>query len=421
MRILYSISIYLYTVGVRLFAIFGNHKAELWIKGRKNWRSKYSEILKNDNRPSIWFHCASLGEFEQGRPVIEEIRKRNPYAKIILTFFSPSGYEIRKNYPVTDHVFYLPPDLTANAKYFVSLLNPKAVLFIKYDFWFNYLNELNVRKIPVYFISSGFRKNQIFFSPAGKYFLNILRNVNHYFLQNKTSGEILSAHNILNYTVSGDTRYDRVKSNSLSAICPQEIKNFANEKLLIVCGSTWPADEDIIFKILDSELKKRIKLVFAPHEVHAANIIRLKNKSDNLLGIGSTALFSESIGKNTQDSAVLIIDCIGILGSAYKCAHIAYVGGGMKNALHNILEPAAFGKPVLMGNNHSKYPEAKALEIAGGAFSFGDSGELKKHLIRLIDDKILYTKAENSAKMFVSRNCGATNSIIDKLISDKII
>lgn len=401
MFIFYNTSVRLYAFGIRIASIF-NDKAKLWIEGRKNLLSKIKNELKNSTN-HIWIHCASLGEYEQAKPFIEKLKLKYPKEKIVVTFFSPSGYEYRKNDPLIDYCFYLPIDTISNAKKLVDTINPKMVFFVKYEFWINYINYLKKKNIPTYLISGVFRTNQIFFKWYGKWFKNVLFNFTHFFVQNEKSKALLHNHGIKNVTVSGDTRFDRVFENSKNPKPLPIIDSFKNNRLLLVGGSTWNEEEEILSKI-NSEI---FKIIIAPHDIsetHIKNIEQLFHQN--------CIRYSQSTIDNIKDFNVLIIDNIGILSNIYQYSDIALIGGGFKNALHNILEPASFGNVVFFGPQHQKYHEAKDLMDYNGGFEITDVKDFEKKLHITTSDIDKYKK---NCSNFVKNNIGATSTILSFL------
>jgi 3-deoxy-D-manno-octulosonic-acid transferase len=387
---------------------------------------------------TAWFHCASLGEFEQGRPVIEAFRKTNPDWKIALTFFSPSGYEIRKNYEGADQIFYLPLDTKKNAGKFIQAISPSLVIFVKYEFWFRYLDILHSQKIPVYVISAIFRQNQHFFKWYGGWALKQLRKVTGFFVQDEASAELLRAKGIGQVVVSGDTRFDRVASIAEKAKPFPLVEKYAGIVPVFLAGSTWPADEVLILKLIEIHGDK-MKFIIAPHEVSVARIEALKEK---VLGLGSlvggrqdeignleledenpepgtrnpgTVLFSELNDENANRAGVLIVDGIGYLSHLYQYATIAYIGGGFGVGIHNILEAATFGKPVIFGPNYQKFREAIELIETGGAFSVNTSRQLNHRTIELLQDQEFYQKSSQTCSNYISQKKGATCIILSHI------
>lgn len=407
---LYSISIAFYAVAIRMAALF-NEKAKLFIAGRKNWEQNL--ISKIDPTAKyIWVHCASLGEFEQGRPLIEAIKEQFHEYKIVLTFFSPSGFEIRKNYALADVVAYLPLDTKQNALTFISFVNPEKVFFVKYEYWFNYINELHTRKIPLYLVSAIFRKEQLFFSktPWGKWYLKMLLNIEHLFVQNEISGDLLKSVGIKNYTVSGDTRFDRVAAIAAGVKEIPPIEKFKDNSLLLVAGSTWKPDEEFLAAFINQS--NNIKFIIAPHEVSAANVSRLKQSITKPVIEYSKVKEDEIAGHQ-----VIIIDSIGLLSSLYRYGDIAYIGGGFGVGIHNILEAATFGLPVVFGPNYRKFKEAVDLTAEGGAFTIDSQAGLNDALYKLIENETFRTSAAEISKNYVAKNVGSTAVIIKKVFN----
>ena len=337
---------------------------KLGVSGRKEtFNILKSKVSSTDK--TIWFHCASLGEYEQGLPVFEDIRKHYPNFKIVLSFFSPSGFEIRKNTPIADVVVYLPLDTKKNAQTFVDLVHPELVLFVKYEIWPNYLKVLKSKGIETLLISALFRKEQIHFKWHGGLMRNALSKFEHIFVQDKASKTLLESINLNNVSVSGDTRFDRVSNqlkvdNNISGI-----ENFKGGSICVVCGSTWPEDERLLTEYINTYKRYNTKFIIAPHNIKNKQIEQLQNQ----LHVKSI-LYSEVVIKDISKYNILIIDCIGLLSKIYSYADVAYVGGAVgKTGLHNILEPAVFGVPIVIGENHGKFPEARALKTLGGLIS----------------------------------------------------
>jgi len=384
-------------------------KMKLFIDGRKNVFSDLSGKIDPSGQ-TIWFHAASLGEYEQGLPVIEKIKVKYPSHQIILTFFSPSGFEVRKNNAVADVTVYLPLDTKSNAKKFLDLVHPELVFFIKYEYWPNYLNELKKRNITTYLISGIFRDNQMFFKWYGGFYRKALDAFDHFFVQNVRSKELLFKLGKTNVTVSGDTRFDRVaaileKDNSLDFI-----REFRNETVTIVVGSSWPKDENLIVDYINST-NNNVKFIIAPHNIKAEQIAQLKNSISR-----KTVLYSEKENKNLSDFDVFLIDTIGILTKIYSYADIAYVGGGFGNpGVHNILEPATFGVPIVIGPNFSHFAEAIALVSNGGCVSVSNQDELDEAFENLIRNEDIRNEKGSICSTFVQMNKNATEIILKQI------
>jgi 3-deoxy-D-manno-octulosonic-acid transferase len=406
---IYNIGIIGYLLILKLAALF-NAKAKLFLEGRKN----IFETLKNSlhaNDEPIWFHFASLGEFEQGRSVLEKLKASIPKQKIVVTFFSPSGYEIRKNYPLAD-VFYLPLDTARNARRFIEIVNPKMAIFTKYEFWFHYFNTLNKKQIPLYLISGIFRKEQVFFKGYGGFYRNILNFVSHFFVQNEESVQLLNSVGLTNVSLSGDTRFDRVYENANQPKKLAEIESFCGNSPVFIGGSTWLADEKLIADLTDKYADW--KFIIAPHEIDAAHIeeievlfpnsTRFSNLQSNFENSQITNLNPIAI-----ESQILIIDNIGMLSSLYQYASIGYIGGGFGAGIHNTLEAAAFGLPVIFGPKYDKFQEAKDLISINAGKSITNTEELIDAFEFFKDNK----QASTAAKNYVANKKGATEMIIE--------
>jgi 3-deoxy-D-manno-octulosonic-acid transferase len=409
---LYNISIYIYLIVIR-FASFFNRKAGLWTQGRKDIFDRISEALENEPtgeaRKIALFHCASLGEFEQGRPVIEEFRARFPAYKVFLTFFSPSGYEIRKNYGDADYIFYLPADTRNNAEKFISIVNPRMAFFIKYEYWFNLLRGLRKKEIPVYIISAIFRPGQHFFKWYGSWFREQLKLVSWFFLQDKESAELLTKIGISSFSVTGDTRFDRVCEISAQIHPFPLVEKFCEDSQVILAGSTWPEDEDILFPMMVKS-GSSVKFIIAPHETHPERISSLVSR----LKIPALK-YSEASNENIHEFRILIIDYIGILAHLYKYPFLAYIGGGFGSGVHNILEAAAFGIPVVFGPGYKKFREARDLVVSGGAFTISDANQFIKITNQLLNEPLRYSESSEICYEYVQGHKGATEKILKKI------
>ena len=405
MKLLYDLSLRTYKIAINI-AKFFNEKAHLFHSGRKNIFENFKKNVDFKEK-NIWFHCASLGEFEQGRPLIEIIKKKYPDYKIIITFFSPSGYEVRKTYKQADFISYLPLDSSINAEKFIQIVQPKLVFFIKYEFWFYYLKTLKKYDIPCFLISGIFRKNQMFFKFYGKWYARILENFTHLFVQNKTSFELLQKIGIQNLSIAGDTRFDRVLKISETPKKFHLIEKFKQNKTILVAGSTWKKDENILIQYIKNN-KNSLKFIIAPHEIHQDNINRLIHE------IGENVVaYSKANEKNIQDFKVLIIDNIGMLSSIYQYGEIAYVGGAFGKGLHNILEPATFGVPIFFGTKYQKFQEAIDLINLKSAFSIKNFEMFEEQINILLNDKIFFKKTGEISKKYILDNKGGTKKILD--------
>lgn len=407
---MYSIFIKLVGFILKLVALF-DEKIRLGVQGRSNSFKLIESSIKQNDR-TLWFHCASLGEYEQGLPVFKELRKSYPEHKIVLTFFSPSGYEIRKNTDVADVTAYLPLDTKANAKKFIDLVHPEISVFVKYDIWPKYLKQLKQKKLKAYLISAAFRPKQIYFKWYGSQFMNALQSFDHIFVQNSSSKYLLEDHGFENVTITGDTRFDRVFSQLRLDNNLPIIEDFIKNSVCTVIGSSWPADEAILIPYINEKASKYFKFIIAPHEIKDSNINRLLNdlKSPTLL---YSEIIEETNNSSLEDAQVLIIDNIGLLSKIYSYANIAYIGGAMGHTgLHNILEPAVFGVPIVIGKNHSKFPEAIDMISNAGVFSISDKITLKNRLDSFLDD-CDKRKSEGLKNFnYVKKNCGSVIQIM---------
>lgn len=411
---LYNLSIFFYSLAVQLASLW-NPKARAWVDGRKDWKTRYIQLLdKASGKKRVWIHCASLGEFEQGRPVIEEIRAKHPDAFIILSFFSPSGYEIRKNYEMADAVVYLPADTSTNARAFLDIINPHLVIFVKYEYWLNYLELMHNRKIPVLLISAIFRPGQVFFKWYGKRWRDVLGKITHFFVQDERSGELLRQAGVVHYSVSGDTRFDRVISIRDKFSHIPLIDEFCGDSQVVVAGSTWEEDEEVWDHFCN--VHPDTKFIIAPHEIyegHLKSIEKLFKRSIRY------SVFSET-GKSESANA-LIIDNIGMLSRLYHYASIAYVGGGFGAGIHNILEAAVHGKPVIFGPEHEKFREAMDLLDIGAAFSISSALELEKLAAELLENEDRRHEACVKARQYVESKAGATGKIMDYIQAKRLL
>lgn len=386
---------------------FFSNKAKLWISGRKNLLKTLKESIGTE-KEITWFHCASLGEFEQGRPVIEEYKRRFPDKKILLTFFSPSGYEIRKNYSGADWIFYLPLDTKSNVRSFLNIVNPEKVIFVKYEFWYNYLRELYVRKVPVFLISANFRKDQLFFKSYGGWYRNILKCFTHLFVQNDESKELLGSIGVKNVTVAGDTRFDRVYSIAIQSKVITEAEIFSEGSKTLIAGSVWPKDEEFLTQYIN-QANENIKFIIAQHEISESGIDGL----EKLLKVKSVR-YSKANKENLIESRVLIIDNVGMLSTLYKYGKVAYIGGGFGKGIHNTLEAAVFGQPVIFGPNYLKFSEAVDLINEKGAFTFSSYPQMAEILNQFFDQEEYLIETSDITRRFVKARIGATEKIIER-------
>lgn len=456
--LLYNIGISAYHFLISLSAWTGKEKARLWKNGRLHWAARMREAIPAGT-PIIWVHAASLGEFEQGRPVLEALRKKHPAYKILLTFFSPSGYEVRKDYPGADFIFYLPLDTKANARTFLDIVQPSLVLFIKYEFWYHFLTALYIRKIPTLLVSGIFRPGQVFFKWYGGPFRRILQQLTHIFVQNEISLQLLADVGITNASISGDTRFDRVwalrnERTRNERWSPNLIREFSKEKRVVVAGSTWPEDEQLLAKWW-TNAPADVALIIAPHEIHGTHVAQIEalfpqairystifemdtdrsfvdgpwhafppnmpqKELDGLVARGQVA--HERFSALLSPARVLIIDNVGMLSLLYRYGKVAYVGGGFgKEGIHNILEPATYGKPVLYGPVFDKFPEASELIFAGGGFVVHDATELETRMGQLLADTPASTAAANASAAYVENRQGATGKVLDYIEAQQFL
>jgi 3-deoxy-D-manno-octulosonic-acid transferase len=405
MFFLYNILLVLASQLVKVLALF-SPKIKLFVNGRKTVFETLSAKIKPDDQ-TIWFHAASLGEYEQGLPVMERIKQKFPKHKIVLTFFSPSGYEVRKSNTISDVTVYLPLDTKSNAQEFLKLVHPDLVFFIKYEYWPNYLNELKKANIKTYLISGIFREKQAFFKWYGGFYRNALKTFDYFFVQNESSKKLLQSLDYQNVKISGDTRFDRVASilsrdNSLDFIA-----QFKNNTTTIVIGSSWPKDESLLVNFIN-QADANVKFIIAPHNIKSEQISNLQSQITK-----STVLFSEKEGNDLTEFQVFIIDTIGILTKIYSYADIAYVGGGFGNpGVHNILEPATFGVPIVVGPNYFHFAEATALVNMEGCISITNQSELNDALDNLISNEDIRHEKGHICETFVEMNIGATDVIL---------
>lgn len=414
MSFLYTLGIYAYLLIVRVAALF-HPKAKLWHQGRKNWAQKLHSELTAKRRLGqtlIWVHSASLGEFEQGRPLIEAIKKEHPATFILLTFFSPSGYEIRKNYAQADLVCYLPADLPHNAVKFLDIVQPQLAIFIKYEFWYNFLKALHQQNIPVWLIAALFRPQQPFFQTWGGWYLSILRNFDHFFVQNQKSAGLLQKHQIKQYTLAGDPRIDRVLQIATEAKTFPLVESFVQGNSILMAGSTWAPDEALLAGLWQNrELCQGWKLIIAPHEIGASHLEQIEQKF-----AGSCVRYSQFEANKHVLCTVLIIDNIGMLSALYRYATLAYIGGGFGAGIHNTLEPMAFGLPVIFGPKYQKFEEAVVTVQEGGAFVVQQAQDLQQVFTQLqgLDFK---NQASSIVQHYLQSNRGATVKIMARLKS----
>lgn len=403
---LYNLAIGIYDLIVHIMAPF-SRKPRKMMKGHWVVYELLRQQIEKDAR-YIWFHAASLGEFEQGRPLIEKIRAKYPDYKILLTFFSPSGYEVRKNYRGADVVCYLPFDKPRNVKKFLDISNPVMAFFIKYEFWKNYLDELNKRRIPVYSVSSIFRKDQIFFKWYGGTYRNVLKNFDYLFVQNEASRRFLSKIGINKVTVVGDTRFDRVLQIREETKELPLVEKFKGDSFTLVAGSSWGPDEDLFLEYFNTH--PEMKLIIAPHVIDENHLVEIISKLKR-----PYVRYTRADERNVQKADCLIIDCFGLLSSIYRYGEVAYIGGGFGVGIHNTLEAAVYGIPVVFGPKYHKFMEAKQLIEAQGAFSISNYEELGSLFDRFLTDEHFHRETGSNAGFYVTNNAGATDKVLSMI------
>lgn len=403
MLLLYRLGIHFYALCIWIASTF-NEKARKFREGRKEQRNNIH--VANSTRP-IWIHAASLGEFEQGRPIIEQLKKKQPNIKIVLTFFSPSGYEARKNYPLADCVYYLPLDTPKNAASFITKVNPRLAIFIKYEFWYYFLKELQHQRIPTLMVSSIFRPNQLYFHWSGRFFRDVFRKVDHFFVQDQPSKTLIET-TCKQVTIAGDTRFDRVWAVAKNEERLEKIEQFVNEQDTFIFGSTWPSDMNIIGAFIKKH-QSSFKFIIAPHQIKAHDLAVLEKSFQHVTKYSSHVL--------PADAQIMIVDKIGLLSSLYRYAKYAYIGGGFRGALHNTLEAAVYGIPVFFGKhaNNAKFIEAVELVQRGGAFELSNKDELEMRFQQLESDAASYEYAAIQSKSFIGAQRGATEKVMKKI------
>jgi 3-deoxy-D-manno-octulosonic-acid transferase len=404
-RILYELSVRGYGLLIRLVAPF-KAKAKLWLDGRKDTFTALDSIFKNNTRKVIWFHCSSLGEFELSRPLIEKIKTNQPEKFILLTFFSPSGYEVRKNYEFADYVCYLPLDTNHNATEFIKITKPSVALFAKYEFWYHYLKALQNKNTPAICFSTGFRPSQLFFKWYGGFYHQLLTMFEHIFVLDEASLQLLKKSGLQNCSISGDTRFDRVAEICAKPIDIPIAKAFSEQSQVFVCGSVWPEDLAVILPFIE-KAPNDFKFIIAPHEIHENEIEELQKSISS-----STIRFSKANNTLAKNAKVLIIDNVGMLSSLYQYGQYAFIGGAFKQGLHNILEAATFSLPIFCGPKIRKFPEAISLQEKGGLFTVENTSTFELQIIDLYKENQKREFASQSCKAFVAENIGASQKIL---------
>ena len=405
MRGLYTIGIWFYGLGIRIASLF-NEKAKQWVRGRKGIFAELEKTFDGKTYP-IWVHCASLGEYEQAKPLIEKIKKEQPEIKILTTFFSPSGYEQAVKKPLADYNFYLPLDLPCNVRKFIDIVQPKAAIFVKYEFWFNYMRQLSQKTIPFYYISAIFRENQHFFKSSGRWFAKQLRQATHFFVQTEKSKQLLESIGIKQVTVCGDTRFDRVKAIAEKVEPFPFMETFCQNKKIIIAGSSWGPDEHLLAQFLQHF--PDYKLVVAPHEISRTPEVK------ETFAAYKTALYTSMNEEELADTQVLIIDTIGILSRLYQYSTVSYIGGAFKTGLHNILEAAVYGKPLFFGPHYDHFNEAVNLVALKGAFSVNSTAEMQAIMEKFEQNPDYYAQTCEICQQFVADNSGAADTIYKQI------
>lgn len=403
---MYNIAIYLYLLAVKFVGLFSK-KVKLMRKGHKEVFDILRKEIDKDSQ-YLWFHAASLGEFEQGRPLMERIRKTHPHYKILLTFFSPSGYEVRKNYEGADVICYLPFDTPRNVRRFLDLARPSMAFFIKYEFWQNYMKGLQKRHIPTYSVSSIFRPNQVFFRWYGGQYYKVLTRITHFFVQNEESVRLLASRGITNVTVVGDTRFDRVLEINQAAKQLPLVERFKGDcTRVLVAGSSWQPDEELFIDYFNRH--PEMKLIIAPHVVDENHLAWIESKLNR-----PSVRYTRALGTATDLSRVdcLIIDCYGLLSSIYRYGEISYVGGGFGVGIHNVLEAAVYGIPVLFGPNNQRFREARQLLSEGGSFEIHNASDFTSTMDRLLTDEAFLRQSGERAGSYVKDNSGAADAVL---------
>ena len=410
MRFLYSLGLALYALLLRLAARF-NPKAAAWVAGREGLLARIEQALAGDTAPRLWVHCASLGEFEQGRPLIEGLRGQYPGHKIVLTFFSPSGYEVRKSWAGADYVFYLPLDTADNARHFVGAVQPRLAVFVKYEFWYYFLRELRTHGIPAVVVAAIFRPSQVFFKPWGGFFREILGQLHHIFTQNEASAELLRGLGLTRVSVAGDTRFDTVAATALAPARPLPLAEafVADGAPVLVAGSTWPEDLPALAPLLRKHARA-MRFIIAPHEVSEAHLQEVEAALPGL-----TVRYSQATPATVAEARLLLIDNVGLLSQLYRFGRFAYIGGAFGAGLHNTLEAAAFGLPVFFGPRYERFQEAVELVQLGCAFSVQSAQQLEAAFDRLYYNEEARLKVQDLSLDYVHTHAGATGRILKEL------
>lgn len=406
MRGVYTIAIWFY-FRILHFASLFHPKAKIWVSGRHGWKDRIQQLAID--KPVIWFHVASLGEFEQGKPVIDEFKSKHPDWFVLITFFSPSGFEIRKDYDKADYVMYLPEETRGNVDYFLDFFRPKIAVFVKYDFWFEYIRQIHLRSIPLVFFSVIFRSNQLFFSLYGKWFRNQLTQITKIFVQDVHSHELAMDFGIANVEVAGDTRFDRVLDTVEKSEEIPFLSDFRGGNKIIVFGSAWGVETKLAQQIIKS-LPEGRKVIYAPHEIDHDKIAQFQSEIS-----APSVLFTELHSFNVRDAQVLIVNTIGHLARMYKYGDVAVIGGGFNDGIHNILEPLAFGLPVIFGPNHSKFFEAELVIKDKVGFEIQTLSQGQELIHQILGNEVDLVEKTRECQKFISNNIGATPKVSDYL------
>lgn len=416
-RLLYAFALSFYHNGIRLAAYF-SPKAKAWVDGRKNWQKALLNWKNQQPEGSqiLWMHCASLGEFEQGRPVLEEIRDQYPGYKIVLSFYSPSGYLQQKKYNQADYVCYLPTDTSSNAQFWVQNLSPSIAIFVKYEFWYFHLSALFEAAVPCFLIGASFRPEQIFFQPYGGFFKKLLKQFKHIFVQQQQHLNLLQEHGITAVSVAGDPRVDRVLKITAQTIEYRKIATFKGASKLFIAGSSWPAGEDMLLQKQDLWWTGQWKLLLAPHDVSDKHIEEIISK----ISIPYCRYSQLTEDSDLGSCRILILDTIGMLSSVYRYGDLTYIGGGFGKSIHNTLEPAAYGLPILYGPRHEKFPEAVSLAVKGGGFVVETTDEFEA-IFQQLSVLTNRQQASQAVRKYINSKQGATQKILENLVEQKVL
>lgn len=406
MRFIYQLGIDSYALLVRLLSPFVG-KAKKWSEGRQEQFSKWTAI--HNEEPLIWFHCASLGEFEQGKPVIEAFKESHKNWKILITFFSPSGYDLRSDYELADYVFYLPVERKKNVKQFIDAFNPQIAVFVKYEFWYGYMTELKKRSIPLIFISSTFRPYHIFFKSYGSWFLKQLETVEMFFVQDKESENLLKSKSVLNVKISGDTRFDRVIKTVEDDDSLSFMKSFRGKHKVFIFGSAWEQETDYFLRIVN-HIPEDWRVIYAPHEINENKLSNIEKR----LNVDAVR-YSVLNENNAVESKVLLVDTVGHLARMYKYTDVAFIGGGYRDGIHNILEPLSFGNPVFFGGNHQGFGEGKEAIDEGIGVEVARYKEFENQLLKWVNNPEELFETQLKCKAYIQERVGATKKIVDYL------